>query len=94
MNPLAIFIKFIDCNVLMKFIPTTASSKAIEEIKKRMLEQHENKDISKFRLKFTKKKEFLAVPSLYFGCPAFRLYINNSPFATYIFRNKKWKRFD
>lgn len=75
----------------MKFLWTTASRNALKEIKKRMSEQHEEKDINRFRLKFTKKKEFTAVPIPYFGYPAFQLYINEKLYATYV-KNKRWRK--
>lgn len=56
-----------------------------------MIEQHKNKDINRFKLKFTKKKEFVAVPVPYFGVPAFRLFLNEKEFKTYLFKDKKWQ---
>lgn len=78
----------------MKFLWTTASTNALKEIKKRMIEQHEKNDINRFKLKFTKKKEFLAVPIPYFNYPAFELYVNEKYDCTYVFKNKKWDKLD
>jgi len=75
----------------MKFLWTTASRKALQKIKERMIDQYENKDINRFKLKFTKKKEFVAVPVTFFGCPAFQLFVNGKEFNTYLFKDKKWK---
>ena len=78
----------------MKFLWTTASRNALKEVKERMIEQHEKKDVSKFKLKFTKKKEFLAIPSPWFTCPAFQLFLNQKFYGTYIFKNEKWSTLD
>ncbi|MDD4110164.1 MAG: hypothetical protein PHS54_01270 [Clostridia bacterium] len=74
----------------MNFILTNSSSRALKQIKEKMIEQFEKKDINKFRLKFTKKKEFLAIPVPYTG-PAFQLFINGRFHKTYFFKDKKWK---
>jgi len=78
----------------MKFLWTTASRNALAEIKKRMIEQHEKKDINRFKLKFTKKKEFTAIPVPYFGSPAFQLFINEKLHSTYILKKNKWETLD
>lgn len=75
----------------MKILITTASRNALKEVKEKMIEQHSKKDMNKFRLKFTKKKEFLAIPSPWFTCPAFQLYINDKLYGVYVFRNEKWQ---
>lgn len=74
----------------MRFLWTTASKKALEEIKARMIIQHNEKNINRFRLKFTKKKEFLAIP-VPFTDAAFQLFINGKFYKTYFYQNKKWK---
>jgi len=78
----------------MKFLWTNASRNALRKIKERMIEQYEKKNVDRFKLKFTKKKEFLAVPSPYFTCPAFRLYVNEKPYGTYLFRDDNWESLD
>lgn len=78
----------------MKFMWTNSSRKALEEIKKRMIQQYGNNDVNRFKLKFTKKKEFLAVPSPYFNCPSFQLFLNGKLHNSYIFRNNKWTTLD
>lgn len=75
----------------MKLLWTNASRNALKKIKERMIEQHKDNDINRFRLKFTKKKEFLAIPVLYFSSPAFRLYLNDKSYATYLLKKDKWK---
>ena len=75
----------------MKFLWTNASRNVLKEIKKKMIEQHENKDINRFKLKFTKKKEFLAVPLPHFNIPAFNLFINEEIYGTYLFEKNKWR---
>ena len=59
----------------MRFRFTNNSKKVLEEIQKRVIEQHKNKDLKKFRIKYTKKKYFLVVP-FPFTSPAFQLLIN------------------
>lgn len=75
----------------MKFLWTTASKNALEEIKEQIIEKYKNKDLSKIKIKFTKKKEFVAVPISILLYPAFNLYINEKLYKTYAFKNKKWK---
>ena len=83
--------KFLLFYLLMKFLWTKSSRNALSEIKKRMIEQHEKGDINRFKLKFTKKKEFLAVPVPYFKYPAFQLYLNENLQNTYVLKKDKWQ---
>lgn len=76
----------------MKLMLTTSARNALKEIKEKMLNQYENKDINRFKIKFTKKKEFLAVP-FPFDFPAFQLYLNGKFQNTYFLKNNKWKIF-
>jgi len=78
----------------MKFLWTNASRNTLNKIKESMLEQYDKKDINMFKLKFTKKKEFLAIPLPYFDCPAFELYINQKLYSVYVFRNDEWSEIE
>ena len=80
-------------DLFMKLLWTNSSRNALKKIKEQMIEQHKNNDKSIFRLKFTKKKEFTAIPSPWFTCPAFQLYVNDKldkVYAVYVFRKNKW----
>jgi len=76
----------------MDFTLTNSSKNVLDKIKEVMIKQFENKDISRYKLKFTKKKEFIAVPFA-FTSPAFRLFINRGFHRTYIFKDNKWKSY-
>jgi len=73
----------------MKLILSPSARNALNKIKDQMIKQFEEKDINRFKIKFTKKKEFLAVPIPYTG-PAFQLYINDKFLRTYFFKKGKW----
>lgn len=74
----------------MMFKLTTTSRKALKEIKEKMIAQFENKDINRLVVKFTKKKEFTAIPSPLFKCPAFQLFVNDKFYKTFVCRDGKW----
>lgn len=73
----------------MRLTLTNSSNKALQEIKEAMIKQFEEKNVDRFRLKFTKKKEFVAIP-IAFTSPAFQLFINGKFHKTYFLRRKKW----
>lgn len=75
----------------MKFIWTTSSKQALEDIKKQIIENHNENKREKIRIKFTKKKWFVAVPIVVFGYPAFDLYINEKYYKNYLFKKNEWK---
>jgi len=56
-----------------------------------MLKQYEEGDVNRFKLKFTKKKEFMAVPVPYFNGPSFQLFINDKFYKTYFLHNNRWR---
>jgi len=85
--------KTVSINYFMKFLFTTSSRKALKQIKERMIQQYHDKDINKFIIKFTKKKEFIAIPFAYSG-PAFQLFLNNKFYKAYFFKEKKWSELD
>ena len=78
----------------MKFDWTNSSLNALDEIKKRMIEQYNHKINTRIKVKFTKKKEFLAVPVFTFNIPAFQLFINDKLYGLYLFKNNNWKFVD
>lgn len=75
----------------MKFLWTTSSQNALKEIKIRIIKQYKIKDQNKIKIKFTKKKEFIAVPIPFFNFPAFSLYINEKFYKTFLLKNKEWE---
>lgn len=77
----------------MKLVETTASKKAIKEIKEKIVSMFEDGDYSRFRVKFTKKKEFLVVP-IQFNIPAFRLFLNEKPYKAYYLKGDNWEELD
>ena len=85
------YIYKIECvDFSMRLIITTSSRHAIKKIKTQMILQYENKDVKNFKLKFTKKKTFIAVPIPYTG-PAFQLWINGRNYKTYFYKDEQWQ---
>jgi hypothetical protein len=74
----------------MNLTLTNSSRKSLKNIQDRMIEQFEKHNTNKYKLKFTKKKEFIAVP-FSFNHPAFQLFVNGKFHKTYFLINKVWK---
>jgi len=78
----------------MKILWTKAARNALEKVKDQMFMQEGMNDANRFRLKFTKKKEFLAIPISFNRKAGFRLFINEKPYATYFLVDGEWKEFN
>lgn len=57
-----------------------------------MIIQFKENNIHIYKIKFTKKKEFKAVPIIY-SSPAFQLFLNDKFQKSYFFSEGKWKEF-
>lgn len=75
----------------MKFELTRQASNVLNLIKEKMTLNYSKGDFKPIKAKFTKKKYFLAVPIKEFSFPAFKLYINNHLFKSYLFKDNQWK---
>lgn len=73
----------------MVFKLTNSSTKVLDEVKKRIIENYTNKCPENFKIKYTKKKYFnvVVVPYIY---PAFVLYVDGKSYRSYFYKNKKW----
>ena len=76
----------------MEFNWTKSSTNALNEIKIIMIDQYNKKIDDKIKIKFTKKKEFLAIPMFWLMAPAFQLFINERLYCSYVFRDNKWSK--
>ncbi len=77
----------------MKILWTVASRNALKKVKEQMIKQYMENDVNRFRLKFTKKKEFLAIPFSY-DKHGFQLFLNKKFYATYYLTDGEWKSFN
>lgn len=73
----------------MTFEWTNHSKKILRDIKERVIKQHEQRDRSRFSIKFTKKRTFYVIP-IPWSTPAFQLWIDNSFYKSYFYNKGSW----
>ena len=77
----------------MRFKFTNSSIKILDEIKKRVIENYQERNPRNFKIKYTKKKYFTVtvIPYLF---PAFILYIDGKSYKSYFYKDEKWMEVD
>ena len=73
----------------MKFEFTNHSRRILNDIKARVISQYNQKNRERFKVKFTKKREFFVIP-IPWSSPAFQLWIDNHFYKSYFYNKGVW----